>query len=248
VTIWVGDDDEPHRTSGNDRATVALAAAEVLRGYLVAGPAPREPATGRSDGPGEAGMTPATERDAGESTATEPTIADDGAGPEGTTVTARAGLAVFLSAGGVSDQLAIELGVAARVAGNAHLEVVSAVGVPGATITGKREDTPVWTATLGAGLGYVLLGDEGPLTLVASAGIAGLLLLIEDNEKTLVRGAALPYLHAAAGVRIVDGLSARFDATGAIALPEPEVRLSAGRRPSFGRPLVTLGLGLALDW
>ena len=218
ITIFVSAERESGRIrGGDDPATAALATAEALRGFLV--DVPREDRSVPEPGPDESSRTLAL----------------------------HAGPAMMLSPGGIPDQVALTLGAELYVAGRAYLEVVADVGVPGLTVTGKHDEIPVWTATLGAGVGYSLLPANDVVDMSIGGGVAALAVLFEARNATSAAFAALPYLRFVTRLRFTRALAARLDAAAGFALPSPEIEIK-GRNPTFGRPLVTLAASVELSW
>ncbi len=214
VWIRVGDD-PPERVTGGDRDTVALAAAEVLRGRLVdvadvAEPEPAATASGRA-------------------------LPD---------VALRADVGVRWSPGGVPLHLALELGAEWWVWGPVYVEAVTALGLPGVTDVGARTQAPFWAGTLGAGVGLSVLPRDLRVGLQASVGAGGLGVVYEDENKQRSVWAALPYAHVGTRYRLADAMCLRLDASAAAALPEPTLKLTASERVRFGHPLVSLSVGV----
>ena len=240
VTILVRGQAAPRRiAASDDPATVALAAAEALRGFLVRVPAGATPVTSSSEQADERAGAVAPSGAAATHEADPPADAR--------ALALHAGPAWMLSPGGIPDQLALAVGADVYLVGRAYLEIVADVGVPGLTVTGKRDEIPIWTAALGAGLGYSLLPSESPVDLSVAGGVAALAILFEARNTTSATFAAVPYLRFVARLRVTSALAIRADAAAGFAFPSPEIEIK-GRNPTFGRPLVTLAASVELGW
>lgn len=222
VRVAVGQDVQQRRIPrrrDTDMSTSALAAVEVVRGYLV-------PFDARA--PKDATQLPPN--------------------PPGAISTAREDemrtLSVRLSAGLVYARNFPTLGTvtlgAAKQFGRVGIEASAVAAIP-------RADA--WCGGAGAGLRYALLGQARPISLVVAGGVAGLAVAYqEDAKKWTTKAAALPYLDLAIGVAIIGPLIARVDGMIGAAIPAVDFKSKIEGDVRFGSSVAGVSAGVELDW
>jgi len=222
VRVAVGQDVEQRRISRRrdiDTSTGALAAVEVVRGYLV----------------------PVDARAPADSIAAPPS-------PSGATSTAPEGemrpLSVRLSAGLVYSGHFPTLGAvmlgAAKQFGRVGIEMSALAAIPRAE---------AWCGGAGVGLRYALLGQARPISLVVAGGVAGLAVAYQENaKKWTTKPAALPYLDLAIGVAIIGPFVVRLDGMIGAAIPAADFKSKTGSDVSFGSSVAGVSAGVELVW
>jgi hypothetical protein len=207
------------RRQDTDTSTSALAAVELVRGYLV-------PVDARA--PNDSGQTPP------DAPGAMSAPRDD----ELRSLSVRLGVGLE-NAGNFPTQGAMTLGVAKQF-GRAGIEVSAAATIPRAE---------AWSGGIGVGLRYALLGHARPISLVVAGGLAGLAVAYqEDAKKWTIKAAALPYVDLAVRVAITGPFAVRADGMIAVAIPAPEFKSKTGSDVRFGSSVTAVSAGVELVW
>lgn len=234
VWIWIGDEAEGQELREADPALLALATVEVLRGRLTDVPDALTPPEEAAPEPGESDPSNA----ASHASQLEPE-------PDAPSVMLRLGPGVLFGAGDLPPQLMFDIGAAFRLTSGLYFELSATPSIPGAEV-GQSEVFTLWSAAVGLEAGWIWLDPADAFTVLTGAGVRALVVTYDDDKKLEARAAVMPYLHVAARHRLTGPLGARIDATLGFGLPEIELKLKGGERPTFGIPASTISIGVDL--
>lgn len=257
IVLWVDPDDpgQEIRVSASlngppDLGLLALRAVELLRGRLL-----RLPPDARADGgPGDAGIEAAPRGPAAPPAPAAPAPPRDGAvapAPRALRpVALLAGPAVLLSPGGVPAAFHVRLGAQWDPAPRVGVEVMAFVPATGGKVEAPQGSIDLRVVDFGGGIRGVLTDPLADLGLAVGIGLNAMLLLFEGRASPPWmaahggRWAASPYADVTVSYRLHPRVALRLDLLGALARPEPVLRIAGREVASFGQPAVFSSLSV----
>lgn len=237
---------------------LALRSVELLRGRLIPVPivAPDAPTGATSAAPTAIPTAAATPIASSAPTVTASVPPEGSAAPRSANPlrashgSLHIGPAMLASPGGLPVAAVLRLGGGYRIAAPIELDARAMIPLMGSTVSAAEGEVDVRVLALAAGASFHFFRPESAISAHAGAGIGFAGLFYEGRAVSPwvaasgSRWTALPYLDVGAGYRFTQVLGVRADLLGALARPEPTLRIAGEPVATFGTPLFLASLAL----